>query len=273
MADSLMQGKDLLKQLFSRLPDKPKKYKATIYSGANRPNAIQQADLLFLPSDKGYKYALVVVDIATRRVAVEPLKSKTATATAKAIEKIYDDDFLTYPTRIEVDPGSEFRGQFKRLMEDNGTDVRYGLPERHRSQCLVERINGILGKKIFIRQMLRELTSKKVNKQWVSELPEIVGEINSKLVREPIALTDNYPEPSPQESNILPIGTKVRVKLDTPEDLFGNKLKPPFRATDFRWSRDIHKITKVIIKPMNSIRYLVSGIQDASYARHELLPV
>ena len=39
-------------------------------------NAIHQADLLFLPEDEGYRYALVVVDLATRKTDAEPLKTK-----------------------------------------------------------------------------------------------------------------------------------------------------------------------------------------------------
>ena len=46
------------------------------------PNAVHQADLLFLPHDKlphgkkVYKYALTVVDVASRYKAAEPLTSK-----------------------------------------------------------------------------------------------------------------------------------------------------------------------------------------------------
>ena len=40
------------------------------------PNEIHQANLLFLSSDKGYKYALAVVDVATRYKDVRPIKTK-----------------------------------------------------------------------------------------------------------------------------------------------------------------------------------------------------
>ena len=48
------------------------------------PNAVHQADLLFLPHDKvgrkTYKYALTVVDIASRYKEAEPLTDKSASA-------------------------------------------------------------------------------------------------------------------------------------------------------------------------------------------------
>ena len=46
------------------------------------PNAVHQADLLFLPHDrvgcKTYKYALTVVDVASRFKSAQPLTDKSA---------------------------------------------------------------------------------------------------------------------------------------------------------------------------------------------------
>lgn len=56
------------------------------------PGYTQQADLLFLPHDHGYKYALVVIDNYSRKLDAEPLKSKKAAEVKKAFEKIYKRD-------------------------------------------------------------------------------------------------------------------------------------------------------------------------------------
>ena len=41
------------------------------------PNYLQQADILYLPTSQfGYKYALVVVDVATSKMDAIPLKKK-----------------------------------------------------------------------------------------------------------------------------------------------------------------------------------------------------
>ena len=61
------------------------------------PNAVHQADLLFLPHDtlgvgrgrKTYKYALTVVDVASRYKEAEPLTSKEAAEVAAAFQRIY----------------------------------------------------------------------------------------------------------------------------------------------------------------------------------------
>ena len=48
------------------------------------------ADLLILPeTKKGYKYLLVVVDIATNEFDIEPLKTKTADENTTALKKIF----------------------------------------------------------------------------------------------------------------------------------------------------------------------------------------
>ena len=57
------------------------------------PNAVHQADL-FLPHDKLphgkkiYKYALTVVDVASRYKAAEPLTSKESDEVSKAFQRI-----------------------------------------------------------------------------------------------------------------------------------------------------------------------------------------
>mgnify|MGYP001799655556 CR=1 FL=1 len=81
---------------------------------------IHQADLLFLTHDtigqRTYKYALVVVDVASRYVDAKALTSKDSSNVAKAFEKIYSRK-LSYPNTIIVDPGKEFMGDVTNLME------------------------------------------------------------------------------------------------------------------------------------------------------------
>src|SRR5215469_11309569 len=76
------------------------------------PNAVHQADLLYLPHDRvgrcTYKYALTIVDVASRYKEAEPLTDKSATEVAKALTRIYKRGNLTWPKLIQVDPGREF---------------------------------------------------------------------------------------------------------------------------------------------------------------------
>jgi len=80
------------------------------------PNKVHQADLPFLPHDKLprgckiFKYALTVVDVASRYKEAEPLTSKNSDEVALAFQKIYKCLPLEWPEMMQVDPGREFMG-------------------------------------------------------------------------------------------------------------------------------------------------------------------
>ena len=68
------------------------------------PNAAHQADLLFMPQDKDgrkiFKYALTVVDVASRFKEAKPLTSKNSDEVAWAFEKIYKHGPLKWPKML-----------------------------------------------------------------------------------------------------------------------------------------------------------------------------
>jgi hypothetical protein len=123
------------------------------------PNSIHQADLLFLPHDtvkrKTYKYALTVIDVASRYKAAWPLTSKNSDEVASAFNKIYlglegpsgtgstnqGSSNLKWPKAICVDAGREFMGDVTRLMTKHNVSVSRADAGNHRAQALVERFN------------------------------------------------------------------------------------------------------------------------------------
>lgn len=92
----------------------------------DRPNFLHQADLIYLPHDrpgqgrKLYKYALTLVDVASRFKAGRPLTSKLADEAAKAFTDIYTTGPLTWPNSLMVDDGNKFKGAVSKLMEKHG---------------------------------------------------------------------------------------------------------------------------------------------------------
>ena len=109
------------------------------------PNSVHQADLLFLPHDKRgrkiYKYALTVVDVASRYKEAEPLTSEDSAEVSKAFQSIYRRNPLTWPQMLQADPGREFMGSVTKEMENHKTYIRRGGTEIHRDQAIVERFN------------------------------------------------------------------------------------------------------------------------------------
>ena len=81
--------KQALWQIYSPSP----RYIPRPHWTVDKLNEIHQADLLFLPHDtvrrKTFKYALVVIDVASRYKDAEPLTSKESSEVAKSFEKIY----------------------------------------------------------------------------------------------------------------------------------------------------------------------------------------
>ena len=155
------------------------------------PNAVHQAGLLFLPHDKlprgrkVYKYALTVVDVASRYKEAEPLTSKNSDEVARAFHTIYRRSPLTWPKMLQVDPGREFMGAVTREMENRKTYIRRGRTEIHRDQAIVERFNRTMAERPFGHQCAVEmrLPAGQRSTAWVKRLPEVVAALNKEETR------------------------------------------------------------------------------------------
>lgn len=96
------------------------------------PNAVHQADLLFLPHDrlprgrKVYKYALTVVDVASRFKDAESLTSEDSSEVAQAFQKIYKGP-MKWPKVLHVDPGREFMDDVTKEMTKHDVRIRRGM--------------------------------------------------------------------------------------------------------------------------------------------------
>ena len=234
----------------------------------DRPNAVHQVDLLYLPHDrvgvgrktKTYKYALAVVDVASRYKAAEPLTDKSATEVAAALGRIYKQGPLAWPRLLQVDAGREFMGSVNQLLAKHNVQVRRGIVGNHREQGIVERFNRTLSKRLFEAQYAQELLltargSSERSAEWVLALPQVVTAIND----EPTRLTGKKPSEAIRSSLVshkhsLPakrtIGTEEPLIPSTacvrylyqPGKLEGGRR----RATDPVWSLNIHTVRNVI---------------------------
>jgi len=94
------------------------------------PKKVHQVDLLFLPHDKlprgrkVFKYALTVVDVASRYKEAEPLTLKNSDEVSQAFQKIYKRSPLEWPEMLQVDPGREFTGAVTQEMDKHKTFIR-----------------------------------------------------------------------------------------------------------------------------------------------------
>ena len=191
------------------------------------PNSVHQADLLFLPHDKLprgkkiYKYALTVVDIASRYKEAEPLTSKNSDEVAKAFQSIYRCSPLTWPNTLQVDPGREFMGAVTKEMEKHKTYIRRGRTEIHRDQGIVERFNRTLAERLFGHQYAVEmlLPEGKRSTEWVKRLPDVVAALNNEVT----SLIGKKPAVAIKEKEVY---SKPSTKYNRPVGAAEKKLPP-----------------------------------------------
>ena len=117
------------------------------------PNEVHEADLLFLPHErvrrKIFRYALMVVDVASHYRKAEPLTSKTAADVADALARIYKRGPLRWPKLLQADPGHEFMDSVSQLLAKQSVQVRRGRVDIHRDQGILDRFNRTLAERLF----------------------------------------------------------------------------------------------------------------------------
>ena len=263
----------------------------------HEPGFIYQADLLFLPTDQGYKYLLVMIDNNNNSLDFEPMKGKTAKDALEAILAIFDRPYLKRPKfSIEVDAGTEFQGQFKAYFESKkpkepkqkkkgavepietaetddrpkGVYIRQGKAGRHRQQSLVENLNKIIGRVIHM-QLTQDDIDDNIDSShdWVSMLPKLRISLNTHLHRDKSKINKQMTL-SKCKGELIPIGTPVRIALDNPKSITGKPLHGAFRASDPRWEVKPRTVEEYILRPDQPPMYMISGIKNCVYTKYQL---
>jgi len=233
------------------------------------PNNHHQIDLLYLPNDAGYKYALVVVDIGTRKMDAIQLKNKESKDVIKSLTELYNTSkYINKPKRITVDDGSEFKGVFADTIRKMKVDLRVAQTARHRQTCLAEHANGTIGAMIHRFQVGVENKTGHAYSKWIEYLSDIVEIMNSHA-KPP---KDNINKEAPYfGNNILLEGTKVRVLLEHPINYLSKKrLHGDFRKSDIRWDDTVRTVERAIVRNGQPILYEISGKNHVWYSRNQL---
>lgn len=248
------------------------------------PNMLHQADLLFLPNDDGFKYALVVIDVGTRHLEAVPLKTKESSEINKAFDKLYKTKHnikiknkLTVPYKLQVDAGNEFKGSVKSHLEKKGIIIDVAPVGRHRRQAIVERANQTIGYVLHQRMNSQEILTGETSREWINFLPKVIKAMNEHAKKRKTKPLPNQPLGSGNTLDLIPMGTKVRVKLDAPIDVaFEQKLYGRFRKSDIRFNPKIRIVKEILIKPNSPPLYLLDGdvgkrkVEPIAYTKQQL---
>ena len=246
------------------------------------PNDMHEADLLFLPHDtvrrKTYRYALTVVDVASRYKEAEPLTSKEAAQVAAGFEKIYNRSPLKYPKVIKVDPGKEFMGKVNELMQNHNVTIQRGEVGNHRAQAIVERFNRTLAERLFGHQYAQEmLKQSERSTEWVKRLPAVISALNNEVTRltklKPVLAIKmkSVPQtpslPRHHKELVIPMQAKVRY-LYAPGEAENDVRR---RATDPIWSIKSYQIKQYTKSDNQPVLYYLDGGPKRSFVREELM--
>jgi hypothetical protein len=109
-----------------------------------------QIDLMFMPDLKlDFNAVLVCIDLASRFVWLEPVKTKGGIDVARAMSTIFKRAAPRKPTRIQGDKGKEFYNkQFLDLLKEEGIPEFFSSHSIHKA-AIVERAIRTLKEKIY----------------------------------------------------------------------------------------------------------------------------
>jgi hypothetical protein len=198
---------------------------------------------------------------------------------------------------VMMDGGGEF-SKVKQFLKKKGKGVRVGEAGRHSQQALVEKKNYQISQAVMLKLGDDELEKLKPIREWIVLMPTIIKGLNEDLrsARGPEIGDEENEEtnydikcgkrqkkpkkgekPSKKkvddsECDIYDIGTLVRVMLEVPMDVEGNKLtakNSEFRAGERRWSLKPYKVSNVIVNPRQTIRYAVEPVSASTKARNK----
>ena len=206
-----------------------------------------QADLIdyqkLVYFNSGYKYILLVIDVFSKVVYIEPLKKKTGDLTAEAMSRIIEKNDGP-PVMLVTDRGTEFFNSYFRDVMISQNINHFGTPTKTPWKTSVaERANRTI--KTRIERAMQQSKSK----NWLNICQQIVDSYNktphSSHGLAPLDVTDEnratvykklYPNSLMSVECRLKVGDKVRHILDKKRDEKGYTPN---------WSEDIYTITNV----------------------------
>ena len=135
-----------------------------------------------LDTNNGVKYLLVCVDVFSRSVRVQPMKSKYSTDAVVALKKLLRKKSM--PAKVWVDQGTEFSAEFRKYCTDKKIKIYYTRSEK--KAVVAERAIKSL-KNIIYRYM--EVNGDKYMRKMDSFLKTMNTRVNHSIGKAPKNVT------------------------------------------------------------------------------------
>lgn len=220
-------------------------------------NDLFQADLIemikYARLNKGFKYILVVINVFSKYVWCEPVKSKRAEDVTSAMKKILTQA-KNPPKHMQTDLGREFYNKiFEKLMNDMG--IKHYSTYSNLKASVVERVNRTLKNKMWKQFSLQG------NYKWLDILPKIVEDYNNSVHRT-IGMKPKDVNENNEKHLFQTIYSKIKM-VDPKRAKF--KVNDLVRISKYReafskgytpnWSNEIFKVVEV--KKTNPYTYIL----------------
>ena len=261
-------------------------------------NVFHEIDVLYLPysqhnqsKSSPYKYLLTLIDVHNGLCDARPLKSNSMDEIIKNLNDIYKKSkYLERPKTIQGDnqfDNKKFRdfcngyvdGRLNTRLQK--IKIKISIPYRHRQQAHIERLNQTIGQMVFLYQTDKELKTNKPYTEWHEHIKTIIDFINEYKLRD---LNKNYEKEIKINSEFvfnkktkytIREGTRVKILLDTPQTVYGDKLPGKHRKSDIYWSVDDYIVLNCVMLPGNPPLYKVKNIKtgdipDTLYTNEQL---
>ena len=243
----------LAKQDVEQQHAKPERIKTFARIMSSKVGDLHQYDIMNMDGTwrqkkgrKTFRYLLTGIDVHSRYATAVPLAKRDSATAKQAILQIWKK--LGQPNRVEVDNGTEFKGEVAKLLKSKRIRVRYGDVGIHRQQAIIERWHRTIEQK-----MIRYMRTKGAGR-WLEALDKLIDNYNSSyhstLRGKPVDVFKGRKKPAelpPRKSGCikapLKVGTWVRYQYDAPEGATHR------RAYDAVWSSELAIITAVVGDP------------------------
>lgn len=134
---------------------------------------IVEADLAEMPEFQGYNYILVVVDVFSKHLYAEPMKTKTASETRNGFKKIFAE-FGSAIIKLQTDQGKEFTGNRTFFKEQH---IYFHTKVGRNKASFAEASIRLLKRRLYMT--LRS----EMSKNWPKYLPLCISNLNKRHVK------------------------------------------------------------------------------------------
>ncbi|XP_067204506.1 uncharacterized protein [Linepithema humile] len=193
-----------------------------------------EADLIELRNlksyNEGYSYLLVIIDVLSKYVWVEPLRDKTSNSVMRAFQNVLSRSNGRAPVYLQTDKGKEFVGRsLQKFLEEN--DIRFRVARNPDVKAaIVERFNRTLKERMW-----RYFTHKNT-RRYIDVLQNIVNAYNHTR-HSSTRMQPNGEANEKRRKAKYHVGDHVRI----------SRAKVVFeKGYEARWSEEIFRIHRIL---------------------------